>query len=410
MSYITKEGNNTYTVRYDKPREKGEPRKEGKIRGFLTEGDAKLALAKLDVALLSKTFINTHDGNMIIKDFRDNVWLPEMKENCKKIKTYLFYEDRSKTISEYLGSIPLKNLRQYDIKKMFRALEKAPRKSNKKPTDKPSGEQPKPVSASTVHHTYKALRKMLNDAIEWEFIRESPLKQLKRQDVPRLPKAKTKYWTPEQIQIALEYFKGTTIGFHVFVAIHTGMREGEICAINKQQIDFKVSTYTIAEKCFKHERKMVFETPKSDNPDDEPETVYLIPSVIKVIEEHMNNMPESLEYPGYLSVWEDGRFMDPGYVSKRFHKILLQQNELPIIRFHDLRHSCAVWLLSEGVDMKTLQKILRHDDFSVTANTYADVLEDNKKASMLKLESKVKKTGLRPLTRPLRSVRTNSEK
>ena len=51
-----------------------------------------------------------------------------------------------------------------------------------------------------------------------------------------------------------------------------------------------------------------------------------------------------------------------------------------IIRFHDLRHSCASLLLSNGVPMKQIQEWLGHSDFSTTANVYAH-LDYNSKLS-----------------------------
>lgn len=42
-----------------------------------------------------------------------------------------------------------------------------------------------------------------------------------------------------------------------------------------------------------------------------------------------------------------------------------------VIRFHDLRHTCASLLLANGVSMKQIQEWLGHSDFSTTANIYA---------------------------------------
>ena len=50
---------------------------------------------------------------------------------------------------------------------------------------------------------------------------------------------------------------------------------------------------------------------------------------------------------------------------------LIRHLEMPHIRFHDLRHSCASLLLANGVPMKQIQEWLGHSDFSTTANIYA---------------------------------------
>ena len=49
----------------------------------------------------------------------------------------------------------------------------------------------------------------------------------------------------------------------------------------------------------------------------------------------------------YVFTWEDGHPYSPDYVSHTFHK-LLKKYDLPHIRFHDLRHTCASMLLSEA--------------------------------------------------------------
>lgn len=49
----------------------------------------------------------------------------------------------------------------------------------------------------------------------------------------------------------------------------------------------------------------------------------------------------------------------------------LKKNDLRIIRFHDLRHTCASLLLAEGINMKQIQVWLGHSNYNTTANIYA---------------------------------------
>ena len=72
----------------------------------------------------------------------------------------------------------------------------------------------------------------------------------------------------------------------------------------------------------------------------------------------------------YIYVNDLGVPYKPNFVTQHF-RILLQNNGLRIIRFHDLRHTCASLLLKNGVSMKDIQEWLGHSDFSTTANIYA---------------------------------------
>ena len=58
---------------------------------------------------------------------------------------------------------------------------------------------------------------------------------------------------------------------------------------------------------------------------------------------------------------------------------MLVNNELPVIRFHDLRHSCASLMLSKGFTLKDIQEWLGHSDIEVTANIYTHLDQERKK-------------------------------
>jgi len=93
----------------------------------------------------------------------------------------------------------------------------------------------------------------------------------------------------------------------------------------------------------------------------------------------------SKDWAGYVMVDELGGLILPNYITSAF-KHLLKKNELRVIRYHDLRHTCASLLLNKGktngVTLKDIQVWLGHSDFSTTANTYSH-LDANSKFSSL---------------------------
>ena len=77
-------------------------------------------------------------------------------------------------------------------------------------------------------------------------------------------------------------------------------------------------------------------------------------------------------------MWDDGRQLLPDYVQKKFKKLLIKHG-LPVICFHDLRHSCAGILLSNNCNLKDVQEWLGHAEIKMTANVYGHLDFSRKK-------------------------------
>ena len=71
--------------------------------------------------------------------------------------------------------------------------------------------------------------------------------------------------------------------------------------------------------------------------------------------------------------------MLPNYVTKRFKQIL-ERKYLEIIRFHDLRHSTASYLMYLGFSLKDIQTWLRHGDIGTIMNIYVTLDMDTKRS------------------------------
>ena len=82
----------------------------------------------------------------------------------------------------------------------------------------------------------------------------------------------------------------------------------------------------------------------------------------------------------YVFRWEDGKPFAPDYITRKFRK-LLKEYGMPLIRFHELRHSAASNLLSMGFTLKDVQEWLGHSDIKTTANIYGH-LDAKRKITM----------------------------
>ena len=80
----------------------------------------------------------------------------------------------------------------------------------------------------------------------------------------------------------------------------------------------------------------------------------------------------------HICQWADGTVFEPSYVSHRFAK-LLKKNDLPHIRFHDLRHTAGSMLVNQGHTIKQVQEFLGHEKASTTLDIYTHVSMEGKK-------------------------------
>lgn len=69
---------------------------------------------------------------------------------------------------------------------------------------------------------------------------------------------------------------------------------------------------------------------------------------------------------------DDGSYRNPETVYCAF-KTMLTKADLPDMRFHDLRHSCATILLNEDVPLEVISYMLGHSTLGTTANIYCDI-------------------------------------
>jgi integrase len=76
--------------------------------------------------------------------------------------------------------------------------------------------------------------------------------------------------------------------------------------------------------------------------------------------------------------------------SAPFTRSRMKRAGLPKIRFRDLRHTCATFLLSRNVNPKIVSEMLGHSSISVTLDTYSHVLPTMRDSAVRALEEALK--------------------
>ena len=173
---------------------------------------------------------------------------------------------------------------------------------------------------------------------------------------------------------------GTSIG--ILLALHAGLRIGEVCALKWSDIDFVGKMihirHTISRvKCRNGTQKttLILDAPKTESSvRDIPITSFLYRALSAWRSKSTSDFVVSTEQ-GFVST----RTFDYRY------RRLLTQNKVEIINFHSLRHTFATRCVAAGIDIKTLSEILGHSGVTITLNTYVHPSFEQKRIQMEKL-------------------------
>ncbi len=210
---------------------------------------------------------------------------------------------------------------------------------------------------------------------------------MEQADRPKATQYIGSYYTAAELKELLDKAEVDPIYIVILLAAYFGLRRSEVIGLKWDAVDFENKTVRISHKVIKTDDGIVgMDVMKTKS---SYRTLPLIPQVEdallkeKAKQEEMKAIMRrgySKKYTEYICVDAIGELIKPDYVTNHF-KILLRDNGLKQIRFHDLRHSCASLLLAQGVPMKMIQDWLGHSDMGTTANIYSHIDSESKKAS-----------------------------
>ncbi len=230
------------------------------------------------------------------------------------------------------------------------------------------------LSPTTVNKHIGIIRPALTDAMKNGYIRSNPAEIMTK---PKKAKTKPNYYNQEQLRKLLQIAKNTTIEIPIYLAVFFGLRRSEAIGLTWSAINLNKKTMTICQKAVTGmvEGKTQTVIDKTLKTEASERTFLLDDAMCKYLTavktEQENYIRETNEYKDYVCVNEFGNLLKPDYITAKFRK-LLKANNMPSIRFHDLRHSCLSLLANNSnFTMKQIQDYAGHSNFLTTANTYS---------------------------------------
>jgi integrase len=220
-----------------------------------------------------------------------------------------------------------------------------------------------PRSVEIIHIT---LHKAPKQAVRWSLV---PRNVAEAVTPPRPPKREITPLTQQQLRALLETARNDKLYALWVLACTTGMRNGELLAVQWRDIDLEAGTLQVKRTVFGGK----VSPPKTASG---RRTIRLSKLAIAALRKYSDSVADR-----HTSEWvfssRAGTPISVHNLHNRSWKPLLERAGLPAgTRMHDLSHSAATLLLSKGVAVKVVSEMLGHADVSTTLSIYAHVLPD----------------------------------
>lgn len=318
----------------------------------------KLAAEKLTKAMADRNGgIVFDDENLTLSDFLD-VWLSDCVKDTIRVSTFERYKSIADLhISPALGRLRLKALTPAHVQGFYR------------------GRLDSGLSPATVQKIHVVLHKALSQAVKWSLI---PRNATEAASAPRPSPKEMRPLSAEEVRKLLGAARGDNLEALWVLAVHTGMRQGELLALKWTDVDLEAGKVSVRRTLTRESGHYTLGEPKTKR---SRRTVKLTGAATEALRSHLTRQMEEIDRlgdlyrdQGLVFTTDSGAPLNPSNIRNRNLRRLTRKAGLPEMRFHDLRHTCATLLLSKNVHPKIVQEMLGHATVAITLDTYSHVL------------------------------------
>lgn len=250
-----------------------------------------------------------------------------------------------------------------DVRRFFKQKqERAPEKTDR------------PLSNKSLINAMRLLNSIFNFAVVTELLVKNPCKSVK---LPRAQRREMDFLRPEEVRSFLAAFTDEAMRCLFTTAVMTGMRRGEILALQWEDIDFGGSVIRVRRSLSGGE----IQTPKTEK---SRRSIQVGAALLKMLKEH------KLRTGGrgsFVFTTKGGTLLDADNLVKRVFEPTLRVAGIERhIRFHDLRHTYASILINEGANLKFVSEQLGHASIMITLDRYSHLIAERHEDTVSKFE------------------------
>ncbi len=340
MSIRKRKNKNGYTWQIDCRNAFGERIRQA---GFKTKADAERELAKIRLQIENGS--NTNKSKKIYFVDICDIFIKERTEVYSKRSTLDGY-------NSYLN---------YHIKpffKHFKLSEITPAMISKFVKKKQADD----YAPRTINDLLTLIKTIMNFAVENGYLAKNPIEKVKKL---KLPNKEMKFLNTEEIEKVLKTAEKFYPKFYplLLTAIMTGMRRGELLALQWKDIDFENKKITVNKSLYKGE----IQNPKTKRSNRK---INMSDNLAKVLLELRKN-DNDIVFQSATGTYKDGKNM----VAREFNPCL-EKAGVKKIRFHDLRHTFASFLIAQNMPLKYIQAQMGHESIQTTSDRYGHLMPE----------------------------------
>lgn len=295
----------------------------------------------------------TEDCRMTLGEWLDK-WLDEYMIFTIRESTLDSYRAMVKNqVKPFIGGKQIASLTTADMQKFYNKIKKEGR----------TREHPihgKTLADSMVRGVHMMLHEALDTAVKERLIAKNPTNGT---TVPKCNYPEKQILGDDQLETFLKAIKRHEYWCDFFyVEVMTGLRRGEICGLKWQDINFEENKLQVKRSVSvkKGGGVSIGETKTETG----VRCIQMPPSVAELLKSKKQTAITEWVFPHFQHPEQP---ISPAGAYRKL-KVILKNAELPLIRFHDLRHTFATHATQGGVDPRTLAGILGHTNASFTVD------------------------------------------
>ena len=383
MATIRKRGN-SYQIRvscgYDTKGGQVEQSMTWKPSKEMTENQIKKELNRVAVKFEEDCRNGYSATTLKFQDFAEQ-WFKEYAEIALKAQTVRCYHSLETRVYKAIGHLHLDKINTRTIQKFVTQLTEEKKYNSK-------GEEVGKLAPKTIKHYIGFISTVMAHAVRMQMIQVNPCKNV---TLPKIVTKERKVYTIDEVQQMLNLFENESEANFKYVifftlAAFTGLRRGELLGLEWKDFDFENCLMTVVRTSeWTKERGIYTDTPKTKSSNRILKIPYELVLKLLKYKEWQNKYKAGIgskwvENDRLFTKW-NGEPMGMRSPYKFFEKFC-KRTGMRFVNVHSFCHFAATAMILNGVDVKTVQACLGHNDANTTLNIYAHSFQEAQARAM----------------------------